>query len=100
MSARPSPSPRACCGKGCGYALSKPTIYWPWLMAGFIAVFAMSLPVLLAAFADQVYGLGAGGYGLLNALVALGALAGARRLHPAPAAAAAVRGPGAPACTG
>ncbi|MEQ4520371.1 MFS transporter [Pseudarthrobacter sp. B907] len=63
--------------EGLQYALAKPTIYWPWLMAGFIAVFAMSLPVLLAAFADRVYDAGAGGYGLLNALVALGALAGA-----------------------
>lgn len=63
--------------EGLRYALAKPTIYWPWLMAGFVAVFAMSLPVLLAAFADRVYDAGAGGYGLLNALVALGALAGA-----------------------
>ena len=63
--------------EGLRYALSKPTIYWPWLMAGFIAVFAMSLPVLLAAFADHVFDVGAGGYGLLNALVALGALSGA-----------------------
>ena len=63
--------------EGLQYALAKPTIYWPWLMAGFVAVFAMSLPVLLAAFADRVYDAGAGGYGLLNALVALGALAGA-----------------------
>ena len=63
--------------EGLRYALSKPTIYWPWLMAGFVSVFAMSLPVLLAAFADHVYDVGAGGYGLLNALVALGALAGA-----------------------
>jgi MFS family permease len=63
--------------EGLSYALSKPTIYWPWLMAGFIAVFAMSLPVVLAAFADHVFDVGAGGYGLLNALVALGALAGA-----------------------
>lgn len=63
--------------EGLRYALGKPTIYWPWLMAGFVAVFAMSLPVLLAAFADHVYRAGAGGYGLLNALVALGALAGA-----------------------
>lgn len=63
--------------EGLSYALAKPTIYWPWLMAGFVAVFAMSLPVLLAAFADHVYHAGAGGYGLLNALVALGALAGA-----------------------
>jgi MFS family permease len=63
--------------EGLRYALGKPTIYWPWLMAGFIAVFAMSLPVLLAAFADHVFDVGAGGYGLLNALVALGALSGA-----------------------
>ncbi len=63
--------------EGLRYALAKPTIYWPWLMAGFVAVFAMSLPVLLAAFADRVYDAGAGGYGLLNSLVALGALAGA-----------------------
>jgi MFS family permease len=63
--------------EGLRYALSKPTIYWPWLMAGFVAVFAMSLPVLLAAFADHVFDVGAGGYGLLNALVALGALSGA-----------------------
>lgn len=63
--------------EGLSYALSKPTIYWPWLMAGFVAVFAMSLPVVLAAFADHIFDVGAGGYGLLNALVALGALAGA-----------------------
>ena len=77
MSAPPPPRARACCAQGLRYALSKPTIYWPWLMAGFISVFAMSLPVILAAFADHVFRVGAGGYGLLNALVALGALAGA-----------------------
>lgn len=73
----PAPKRKGMLREGLQYALSKPTIYWPWLMAGFIAVFAMSLPVLLAAFADNVYDAGAGGYGLLNALVALGALAGA-----------------------
>ncbi|PTT65997.1 MFS transporter [Arthrobacter sp. HMWF013] len=74
---RPAPKKKGMLREGLQYALSKPTIYWPWLMAGFIAVFAMSLPVLLAAFADRVFDVGAGGYGLLNALVALGALAGA-----------------------
>ena len=73
----PAAKRRGMLREGLDYALSKPTIYWPWLMAGFIAVFAMSLPVLLAAFADHVYDAGAGGYGLLNTLVALGALAGA-----------------------
>jgi MFS family permease len=73
----PAPKRKGMLREGLNYALGKPTIYWPWLMAGFVAVFAMSLPVLLAAFADHVYDVGAGGYGLLNALVALGALAGA-----------------------
>jgi MFS family permease len=73
----PAPKSKGMLREGLRYALSKPTIYWPWLMVGFISVFAMSLPVLLAAFANRVYGIGAGGYGMLNALVALGALAGA-----------------------
>jgi MFS family permease len=73
----PAPKKKGMLREGLRYALSKPTIYWPWLMAGFIAVFAMSLPVILAAFADHVFFIGAGGYGLLTALVALGALAGA-----------------------
>ncbi|MFE5836482.1 MFS transporter [Arthrobacter sp. NPDC056493] len=73
----PAPKSKGMLREGLRYALSKPTIYWPWLMVGFISVFAMSLPVLLAAFADRVYSIGAGGYGMLNALVALGALAGA-----------------------
>ena len=74
---QPTPRKKGMLREGLQYALSKPTIYWPWLMAGFVAVFAMSLPVLLAAFADHVYDAGAGGYGLLNAMVALGALTGA-----------------------
>ena len=90
----PAPKRKGMLREGLRYALSKPTIYWPWLMAGFIAVFAMSLPVLLAAFADHVYDVGAGGYGLLNALVALGALAGAIASARRRAAAAALGGPG------
>ncbi|MDT0197011.1 MFS transporter [Arthrobacter sp. AB6] len=73
----PAPKSKGMLREGLRYALGKPTIYWPWLMAGFIAVFAMGLPVVLAAYADHVFNVGAGGYGLLNALVALGALAGA-----------------------
>lgn len=73
----PAPKRKGMLREALHYALSKPTIYWPWLMAGFVAVFAMSLPVILAAFADRVFHVGAGGYGLLNALVALGALTGA-----------------------
>ncbi|PYI65311.1 MFS transporter [Arthrobacter livingstonensis] len=63
--------------EGVRYALSKPTIFWPAVMAGFFAVFGLSLAVLMAAYANNVFDAGAGGYGLLNTLVALGALAGA-----------------------
>ncbi|HEY8295039.1 MAG TPA: MFS transporter [Micrococcaceae bacterium] len=63
--------------EGLRYAAAKPTIVWPWIMGAFVAVFALSLPVLLAAFADHVFFSGAGGYGLLNTLVACGALVGA-----------------------
>ena len=73
----PTPKSKGMLREGLRYALSKPTIYWPWLMAGFVSVFAMSLPVILAAFADHIFQVGAGGYGVFNALVALGALSGA-----------------------
>ena len=63
--------------EGVRYALSKPTIFWPAVMAGVFAVFGLSLAVLMAAYANNVFDVGAGGYGLLNTLVALGALAGA-----------------------
>lgn len=60
-----------------GYARSKPTIFWPLVMLGFVAAFGMSLPVLLVAFADHVYGTGASGYGLYSSVAAIGALSGA-----------------------
>ncbi|AIY02541.1 major facilitator transporter [Arthrobacter sp. PAMC 25486] len=63
--------------EGVRYALSKPTIVWPAAMAAVFAVFGLSLPVLMAAYANNVFDAGAGGYGLLNTLVALGALCGA-----------------------
>jgi MFS family permease len=63
--------------EGVRYLRSKPTIFWPAVMAGFISVFGLSLAVLMAAYANNVFDAGAGGYGLLNTLVALGALMGA-----------------------
>ncbi|MDD0859764.1 MFS transporter [Arthrobacter alpinus] len=63
--------------EGVRYALGKPTIFWPAVMAAVFAVFGLSLAVLLAAYANNVFDAGAGGYGLLNTLVALGALCGA-----------------------
>jgi MFS family permease len=59
------------------YARGKPTIFWPVIMLAFVSTFGMSLPVLLVAFADHVYGTGATGYGLYSSAVAIGALTGA-----------------------
>ncbi|POH60978.1 MFS transporter [Arthrobacter glacialis] len=63
--------------EGVRYALRKPTIVFPAAMAAVFAVFGLSLAVLMAAYANTVFDAGAGGYGLLNTLVALGALGGA-----------------------
>lgn len=59
------------------YILSKPTLFWTMVMVGFVAMFGMPMPALLAGIADDVYFTGATGYGLYNSLAAVGALAGA-----------------------
>ncbi len=59
------------------YARSKPTIFWPVIMLMFVAVFGMSLPVILTGMANEVYESGSTGYGLYSSLVAIGALTGA-----------------------
>lgn len=63
--------------EGVRYLRGKATIFWPTVMIAFFAVFGLSLPVLMAAYANNVFDAGAGGYGLLNTLVAVGALGGA-----------------------
>jgi MFS family permease len=59
------------------YSRSKPTIFWPMLLLSFVAVFGMSLPVILTGMANEVYETGSTGYGLYSSLVAIGALTGA-----------------------
>ncbi|GAA2226811.1 MFS transporter [Herbiconiux moechotypicola] len=63
--------------EGIRYSLAKPAILWTIVLLAVIAVFGQNLPVLLAAYADDVFSTGAGGYGLFNTLVAVGALTGA-----------------------
>ncbi|WP_369797308.1 MFS transporter [Agreia sp. Leaf283] len=63
--------------EGLSYVFAKPTILWTVVMVAFVAVFALNMPVLLAAYASDVFDTGPGGYGLFNSLVAVGALAGA-----------------------
>ncbi|GAB3534186.1 MFS transporter [Arthrobacter tecti] len=73
----PAPRTKGQLRQGARYLVSKPPIFWCTVAAGFVAIFALSTPVLMAAFADNVFHSGAGGYGLLNTALATGALVGA-----------------------
>ena len=72
-----APRERGQLKEGLGYVKAKPTILWPIVLVGFLAVFALTMPVLLAAYANTVFHAGAGGYGLFTSLVAIGAFTGA-----------------------
>lgn len=63
--------------EGMRYVRKKPVIFWTIVMVAIIAVFAFNMPVFLAAYANNVFDIGAQGYGLFNSLVAAGALIGA-----------------------
>ncbi|WP_375389679.1 MFS transporter [uncultured Amnibacterium sp.] len=63
--------------EGLAFVLRTPAIRYSILMLAFLSVFTLTMPVLLAAFATQVFHLGASGYGLFNSLIAVGAVAGA-----------------------
>lgn len=62
---------------GLAHVREKPEILWACVLVGFVAVSGVNLATVLAAYADDVLDTGAGGYGLLNSMLALGALAGA-----------------------
>lgn len=62
--------------EGLAYARRKPEILFTLVVLASMSVFAYTMPVLLTAFADHVFKVGATGYGIFNALVATGALAG------------------------
>jgi MFS family permease len=63
--------------EGIRYARGKPAILWTIVIMAFLAVFSQNMPVILAAYASEVFHAGPGGYGLFNSLVAVGALTGA-----------------------
>ncbi|PCN47968.1 MFS transporter [Curtobacterium sp. 'Ferrero'] len=73
----PAPRTKGQLVEGLHYAMRKPTILVPVVLMAFFSVFALTMPVLLSAFASEVYDVGAGGYGVFNSAVAIGALAGA-----------------------
>ena len=63
--------------QGLKYVVRKPAIFWSIVMVAILSVFALTMPVILAAYANNIYKVGASGYGLFNTLVAGGALTGA-----------------------
>ncbi|AWB87612.1 MFS transporter [Mycetocola zhujimingii] len=73
----PSPRAKGQLREGLRYAKSKPTIVYPVILIAVFAVFGLTMPVLLASYADDVFDVGPGGYGLFNSMVAVGALVGA-----------------------
>ncbi|HZY77348.1 MAG TPA: MFS transporter [Jatrophihabitantaceae bacterium] len=62
---------------GVRYAVHSPDVLWPTVLVGILGLFTANLPVTLSAFAKYVFHAGAGGYGLLSAVVAVGSLCGA-----------------------
>ena len=62
---------------GLRYGLARPDILWPTILVGAFGMFTANLPVTLAAYAKSVFHSGAGGYGLLSTVVAVGSLTGA-----------------------
>jgi MFS family permease len=62
---------------GVRYAVRQPDVLWPTVLVGVFGLFTANLPVTLSAYAKYVFHCGAGGYGLLSAVVAVGSLCGA-----------------------
>lgn len=63
--------------EGLRYVGRQPAILWTIVLVGFVALTGINLAVVLAAYADQIFDVGSGGFGLLNSCLAAGAVVGA-----------------------
>lgn len=63
--------------EGLTYVNAKPEILWAVVLVGFVGITGINMVTVLAAYADDVFGTGSGGFGLLNSCLAAGAVAGA-----------------------
>jgi MFS family permease len=59
------------------YVRARPRIVWTIFLVGVIGTFGLNFPVVLTAMADQTFRGGADLYGLFNAVLAVGSVAGA-----------------------
>ncbi len=73
----PLPPAKGQLKQGLAYVMRKPVIFWTVIMVAILSLFALTTPVILTAYANDVFKVGASGYGLFNTLVAAGAFAGA-----------------------
>ncbi|MBP2417970.1 MFS transporter [Microlunatus capsulatus] len=62
---------------GLRYIRRTSEVGWSIVLAATIGLFGLNMPVILAAFADDVFTAGVSGYSLFNSLTAVGALSGA-----------------------
>ncbi|WNB87195.1 MFS transporter [Cellulomonas sp. ATA003] len=63
--------------EGFRFVAQRPHLLWVVVLAGLMGALGMNGPVVLASFADGVWGTGAQGFGLYNTVSAVGALLGA-----------------------
>ncbi|HEX3867077.1 MAG TPA: MFS transporter, partial [Gemmatimonadaceae bacterium] len=73
----PVPRAKGQLKQGLSYVVRKPPIFWTIVMLAILSLFALTTPVILTAYANNVYKVGASGYGLFNTLIAAGAFTGA-----------------------
>jgi MFS family permease len=73
-------SVRSSLAEGLRYARRTPSVLWPLVLLGGMAIFGMNFQTLLPLFARDTLGLGADGYGALFASMGVGALMGSMTL--------------------
>ena len=74
------PSIRASLAEGVRYAIATPTVVWPLVLLGGMAMFAMNFQTLLPLFARHALALDSGGYGAIFAAMGAGSLVGSLTL--------------------
>lgn len=63
--------------EGLAYVRRTPTILWPVVLIGFVAITGVNMATVLASYTDSVFRNGSSGYALLTSMLGLGAVTGA-----------------------
>ena len=74
------PSVRSSLAEGVRYAAATPTVLWPLVMLGGMAMLAMNFQTLLPLFTRDTLGMDSGGYGALFSALGAGSLVGSLML--------------------